>query len=96
MAHLFFRRVFIMQTLDEAIALYDNKEYEKAYDIFVDLSYKRDAEAYFYLGMMYFYGEGVEANEEKCMEYWKKGMREGHQESAYRLSELRTSTKTTF
>jgi TPR repeat protein len=83
-------------SLEEAIALYDNQEFEKAYDIFVERSYKRDPEAFFYLGMMYFYGEGVEKDMDKCQEYWKKAMREGHQESAYRLSELKTSTKTTF
>jgi TPR repeat protein len=83
-------------SLEEAIALYDKQEFEKAYDIFVERSYKRDPEALFYLGLMYFFGEGVEKDEEKCLEYWKKAMREGHQEAAYRLSELRTSTKTTF
>ncbi len=85
-----------MPDLNEAIALYDAKAYEKAYEIFVELGRKRDSEALFYLGMMYFYGEGVDADEAKCMEYWRQAMREGHREAAYRLSEIRTSTKTTF
>jgi hypothetical protein len=82
--------------INEAIALYNNKEFEKAYKIFAELSYKRDAEAFFYLGLMYFFGEGVEKDEAKSMDYWKRAMREGHQEAAYRLSEMKTSTKTTF
>lgn len=85
-----------MGSLEEAIALYDRQEFEKAYPLFLELAYRRNPEALFYLGLMHFFGEGVEKDEEKCMDYWKKAMREGHQEAAYRLSELRTSTKTTF
>lgn len=85
-----------MPNLNEAINLYNQKKFEEAYDIFVDLAYKRDAEAMFYLGLMYFFGDGVEKNIDKCMDYWRKAMREGHQEAAYRLSEMKTSTKTTF
>ena len=85
-----------LANLNEAINYYNNKEFDKAYDIFVDLAYKRDAEAQFYLGLMYFFGDGVEKNMDKCTDYWRKAMREGHQEAAYRLSEIKTSTKTTF
>lgn len=85
-----------MPNLNEAINFYNEKQFDKAYDIFVDLAYKRNAEALFYLGLMYFFGEGVEKNMDKCTDYWKKAMREGHQEAAYRLSEINTSTKTTF
>ena len=85
-----------MPDLNEAIALYNAKEYEKAYRIFSDPLYRRDGEALFYLGLMYFFGDGVEKSMDKCVNYWKRAMREGHQEAAYRLSELKTSTKTTF
>lgn len=85
-----------MKTLKDAIALYNDKAYEKAYDIFIDLAYKRNAEALFYLGLMNYFGEGVEKNMDKCMDYWKRATNEGHQESAYRLSEIQTTTTTTF
>lgn len=85
-----------MATLAEAVALYDNQEFEKAYEIFVELAYRRNPEALFYLGLMYYFGEGVPEDLEQCAHYWKKASREGHQEAAYRLSELQTSTKTTF
>ena len=46
--------------------------------------------------MIYFYGEGVEKDIDQAMEWWKKAMRNGHTDAAYRLSEIATSTKTTF
>ncbi|MBD3810408.1 MAG: SEL1-like repeat protein [Sulfuricurvum sp.] len=46
--------------------------------------------------MIYFYGEGVEKDIDRAMEWWRKAMRSGHVDAAYRLSELKTSTKTTF
>ena len=85
-----------MKMLEEAIELYNGGEYEKAYNLFVDMAYERNAEACFYLGMMYFYGEGVDKDEDKCCDWWRKAAREGHQESAYRLSEIRASTNVTF
>jgi TPR repeat protein len=46
--------------------------------------------------MIYFYGEGVEKNIDEAMQWWKKAMRNGNVDAAYRLSEISTSTKTTF
>jgi TPR repeat protein len=84
-------------SLAEGIAAYDAGDYEKAYLLLYPLgAYKRNAEAQFYLGMIYFYGEGVEKNIEAAMGWWKKAMRNGHVDAAYRLSEIATSTKTTF
>jgi hypothetical protein len=83
--------------LTEGIAAYDAQDYEKAYTLLYPLgAYSRDSEAQFYLGMIYFYGEGVEKNEEAAVAWWKKAMRSGHVDAAYRLSEITTSTKTTF
>lgn len=83
--------------LSEAIAAYDAQDYEKAHLLFYPLgAYQRNDEAQFYLGMIYFYGEGVEKNIEAAMGWWKKAMRSGHVDAAYRLSEISTSTKTTF
>ncbi|MGZ8546326.1 MAG: hypothetical protein ACXW33_10380 [Sulfuricurvum sp.] len=83
--------------LADGIAAYDAGDYEKAHLLLYPLgAYNRDAEAQFYLGMIYFYGEGVEKNIEAAMGWWKKAMRSGHVDAAYRLSEISTSTKTTF
>lgn len=86
-----------MEKLIEGITAYTNKEFEKAREILYPLAqYNKDDEAQLYMGMLYFYGEGVEKDEEKAIEWWKKAMRSGNQDAAYRLSELKTSTKTTF
>lgn len=86
-----------MDELEAGIAAYDTGDYTKAYEILYPLAaYKRDPEAQFHMGMIYFYGEGVEKDIDKAMEWWKKAMRSGHVDAAYRLSELKTSTKTTF
>lgn len=86
-----------MDELEQGIAAYDAGDYTKAHEILYPLAaYKRDPEAQFHMGMIYFYGEGVEKDTDKAMEWWKKAMRSGHVDAAYRLSELKTSTKTTF
>lgn len=86
-----------MKTLNEGIAAYDAGDYTKAYEILYPLAaYKRDPEAQFHMGMIYFYGEGVEKDIAQAMEWWKKAMKNGHVDAAYRLSEIATSTKTTF
>lgn len=84
-------------TLEQGIALYNEQKYKEAYDALYDLAaYERNAEAQYYLGMMYRHGEGVEKDIDKAMQWWRKAMREGHQGAAYSLSEISTSTKTTF
>lgn len=86
-----------MDELHNGIEAYEAQDFERSYQLLYPLgAYKRLAEAQFYLGMMYFYGEGVEKDIDLAMEWWKKAMRQGHQDAAYRLSEIKTSTKTTF
>jgi len=86
-----------MDALEEAINAYAEQNYTKAYDLFYPLATKeRNSEAQFHLGMIYFYGEGVQKDIDQAMEWWKKAMRNGNVDAAYRLSEISTSTKTTF
>jgi len=83
--------------LIEGINAYNGGDFAKAHEILYPLAmYQRNDEAQLYLGMLYFYGEGVEKDVDKAMEWWKKAMKSGNQDAAYRLSELKTSTKTTF
>jgi len=79
--------------LEEAIKLYEEKSYEKAYEIFFDLALNRDAEALFFVGLMNYDGEGVEQNREKGIGYWQKAATAGSIDAAYRLTELSASTK---
>lgn len=86
-----------MNTLHDGIAAYDAQDYAKAHEILYPLAaYNRNGDAQLYMGMLYFYGEGVEKDVEKAVEWWKKAMKAGNVDAAYRLSEIATSTKTTF
>lgn len=86
-----------MDELYAAIAAYDAQDFAKAYELLYPLAaHKRNSEAQFHMGMLYFYGEGVEKDIDQAMGWWKKAMRNGHVDAAYRLSEIATSTKTTF
>ncbi|NOQ29922.1 MAG: hypothetical protein GQ570_02240 [Helicobacteraceae bacterium] len=79
--------------LEKAIEFYENDNFKEAYDIFYDLSLDKDKEAMYYMGMMYLNGQGVEADQEKAMAYWKKAQRAGHIDAAYALGEISASTK---
>ena len=83
--------------LESAILLYNDKKFEEADEIFYPLAtYERNAEAQYYLGLMYFEGEGVEKDITQAQQLWKKAARSRHRDAAYRLSKIVTSTKTTF
>ncbi len=87
----------VQPKLDDAIALYQNKKYKEAYKKFYPLAtYERNAEAQYYLGLMYFEGDGVIKDIAQAQQLWKKAARSRHRDAAYRLSEIVTSTKTTF
>ncbi|MBN2870750.1 MAG: SEL1-like repeat protein [Campylobacterales bacterium] len=86
-----------MDELTEGINAYTASDFAKAHEILYPLAmYQRNDEAQFYMGMLYFYGEGVDKDVDKAMEWWKKAMKQGNRDAAYRLSEIKTSTKTTF
>lgn len=87
----------MQQKLDEAITLYNDKKFEEAYELFYPLAaYERNADAQYYLGLMYFDGDGVEKSIDNAQQWWKKATRNRHRDAAYRLSEIVTSTKTMF
>lgn len=86
-----------MDNLIQGIEAYVDGDFTKAHELLYPLAmYQKNDEAQLYMGMLYFYGEGVDQDLEKAMEWWKKAMKQGNQDAAYRLSELKTSTKTTF
>jgi TPR repeat protein len=87
------KKIRIFKMLEEAIRLYEEKNYEKAYEIFFDLALDRNAEALFFVGMMNHDGEGVEQNKEKGIEYWQRAATAGSIDAAYKLTEIRSSTK---
>ncbi len=83
--------------LEDAITLYQENRFTEAYELFYPLAtYDRDPEAQYYLGLMYFEGDGVEQDITQAQQLWKKAARSRHRDAAYRLSEIITSTKTMF
>jgi hypothetical protein len=83
--------------LQEGYRLYNERKFKEAYDILFDAAlYGNNGEAQYYLGMMYFYGDGVNEDLEAAKKWWQKAVRNGQVDAANRLSELSTSTKNMF
>jgi len=73
----------------EAISLYENGEFEKAYKIFLREAMKnRDSEAQLYLGMMYEAGEYVEESRDKAIEWYRKAHRQNNLDAGFRMQSL--------
>lgn len=83
--------------LDEGYKLYNERKFKEAYDILFDAAlYENNGEAQYYIGMMYFYGDGVAKDLDAATKWWKKAVRNGQVDAANRLSEISTSTKNMF
>ncbi len=68
-------------TLQEAIDLYENDRYEEAFKALSQ--HKKDAEAQYYLGMLYFEGFGVEKDIETAERWFRKAARQGSLDAEY-------------
>jgi TPR repeat protein len=83
--------------LDEAIELFENGEYQKAYDIFYDLALDNtDDEAMYFLGIIYYDGLGMDKDEDKASKWWKKSANRGNLDAKFRLESINMSTITKF
>ncbi len=70
-------------TLDEAIALYENSDYEAALEALKQ--HRRSAEAQYYLGMLYYEGFGVDKSLDEAKRWFKKASRQGSLDAEYML-----------
>lgn len=72
---------------DAALA-YKNADYAKARELF-ELSIKKDnyAQGYFFLGKIYLYGEGVEANPSLAIPYLEQSVMRGNVKAKCYLAE---------
>ena len=61
------------------------KEFKKSFEMFEIGSNKGDACCQYQIGMMYYYGEGVEQNDSKSLEFFKLSAKSEYTESEYRL-----------
>jgi TPR repeat protein len=72
----------------EAMELFEQNRFEEALPIFKELARKGDAEAMYYLGMMYYEGWGVERDEKQAVEWWKRADRRGSLDAKYMLQTI--------
>jgi len=70
-------------TLEEAVAFFENDEYDKAYTAFKQ--HRKNMEAQYFLGMMYYEGFGVEKSVEEAKKWFKKAARQGSLDAEYML-----------
>lgn len=73
-------------SLEDGIKAYENKEYDKAFDIF--MTNQENSEAEFYLGLMYNRGESVKRDYEKAVELYTLASNKGHAEAQNNLGFL--------
>ncbi|BCD59821.1 MULTISPECIES: tetratricopeptide repeat protein [unclassified Nitratiruptor] len=71
--------------IQKAVDMFEKDRYEEALPIFKQLAKDGNAEAMYYLGMMYYEGWGVEKDEKAAVEWWKKANRRGSLDAKYML-----------
>ncbi|WP_457596370.1 tetratricopeptide repeat protein [Hydrogenimonas sp.] len=70
-------------TLQEAMEFFEKDEYEKALEAFSQ--HKKNVEAQYFLGMLYYDGLGVEKDLEAAKRWFKKAARQGSLDAEYML-----------
>ena len=79
--------------MQEAIRLYEDGKFDKAYKIFyLEAIKNKDSEAQLYLGMMYEDGDGVLCNIETAQKWYKKSYRQKNLDAGFRLESISQST----
>lgn len=68
---------------------YVDNDYKKAAEIFRSLAKKGDACAQFQLGMMHYFGHGVEKNNEQAREWMEKAAKGGFEKAKIQLKLLK-------
>ena len=74
--------------LGDAEAAYGRGDYATAYRLFRSLAEQSDAEAQFYLGLMYYHGEGVAQDYKEAMKWYGKAAEQGDAEAQYILGAM--------
>jgi TPR repeat protein len=77
----------------DATIAYKNGKYKEAIDLF-DLSIKKEncVQGYFYLGKIYLYGEGVDANPSQAIPYLEQAVMKGNVKAKCYLAEAYIKT----
>jgi TPR repeat protein len=75
--------------LADANKLLESKSYAQALSLYTSLAGSGNSEAQFHLGEMYWYGEGVAANDATAQTWFTKAAGAGHAEAAAALAVMR-------
>ena len=76
------------QQFQKAIDLFQSNKIPEAVQIFKRLSKKNNDSALFYLGKIYYHGDGLEVNKPLAFEYFKRASSNGHRPSLFMLALL--------
>ena len=76
------------QQFQKAIDLFQSNKIPEAVQIFKRLSEKNNDPALFYLGKIYYHGDGLEVNKSLAFEYFKRASSNGHRPSLFMLALL--------
>ena len=76
------------QQFQKAIDLFQSNKIPEAVQIFKRLSEKNNDSALFYLGKIYYHGDGLEVNKPLAFEYFKRASSNGHSPSLFMLALL--------
>ena len=76
------------QQFQKAIDLFQSNKILEAVQIFKRLSEKNNDSALFYLGKIYYHGDGLEVNKPLAFEYFKRASSNGHRPSLFMLALL--------
>src|SRR5574344_1096442 len=75
-------------TIDEAKAYYEKKDYVSAFNIFEKLASNNDMVAQNFLGLMYRNGYGVQKDIQKAVELFKKSADQGNVNAQFALGSM--------
>ena len=74
--------------LDSAIASYQSGNYEQAFELFEPLAESGNANAQFYLAVMYNTGQGIASDLDQAVNWLHRAAESGHAESLYLLGKF--------
>lgn len=70
-------------TFEEALELYNNEEYEEAYEFFVKLAEQENVNAMMQIGYMLFHGHGIPKDSKKAYDWYKKAADKNNASAQY-------------
>ena len=74
--------------LEDGHDAYDNKQYKKAYDIWITPAQQGDPEAQYNVGLLYLQGRGVEQNDREALKWFTYAGEQGLADAQYNAGVL--------